>query len=59
MSFQSEIEALDVIANRSSSVYNTYQKDDSIPFLNKNKVATQPFPSGFAGNSIILAVNGD
>lgn len=58
-SWASDIGGLRVIANRSSSVYNVYQKDDSIPFLNKNKVVTQPFPSGFYGYTNILAVNGD
>lgn len=59
MSFKNAIKELTVIANRSSSVYNVYQKDDTIPFLNKNKVVTQPFPSGFYGYTNILAVNGD
>lgn len=57
-SWSSEVSALSVIANRSSSYYNLYQKDDSIPFENRNLIATQPFSSGFGGESLILAVNG-
>ena len=58
MSFNSEIKALNVIANRSSSYYNVYQKDDTIPFENRNVISTQNFPSGFNSQSLILAVNG-
>lgn len=58
MSFNSEIKDLYVIANRSSSYFNLYQKDDTIPFENRNLIATQPFSSGFGGESLILAVNG-
>lgn len=58
MSFNSDIKDLEVIANRSSSYYNTYQKDDSIPFENRNIISTQPFASGFVGDTLILAVNG-
>lgn len=58
MSFNAEIKALNVIANRSSSYYNVYQKDDSIPFENRNVISTQNFPSGFNSQSLILAVNG-
>ena len=57
-SFKSEIDELTVIANRSSSYYNTYQDDNTIPFLANRHVATQPFPAGFTGNSWILAVCG-
>lgn len=49
---------LELIANRSSSTYNTYQKDDSIPFENRNIISTQPFASGFVGDTLVLAVNG-
>ena len=59
MSFNAAIKALDVIANRSSSRFNVYQPDDSIPFLQRNIIATQKFPSGFGSESLILAVNGD
>lgn len=58
MSFNSEIKDLNVIANRSSSYYNVYQKDDTIPFENRNVISTQNFPSGFNSQSLILAVNG-
>lgn len=58
MSFNSDIKDLEVIANRSSSDYNVYQKDDSIPFENRSIISTQPFPSGFIGDTLILGVNG-
>lgn len=58
MSFNSDIKDLVVIANRSSSYYNTYQKDDSIPFENRSIISTQPFSAGFGGECLILAVNG-
>lgn len=58
MSFKDEIKNLTVIANRSSSYYNVYQRDDTIPFENRNIVTTQNFGGGFAGQSLILAVNG-
>lgn len=58
MSFNSEIKDLNVIANRSSSYYNVYQKDDTIPFENRNVISTQNFPSGFNSQALILAVNG-
>lgn len=58
MSFNAEIKDLNVIANRSSSYYNVYQKDDTIPFENRNVISTQNFPSGFNSQSLILAVNG-
>lgn len=58
MSFKSEINNLVVIANRSSSRYNTYQCDSEIPFENRNIISTQPFSGGFNGQSLILAVNG-
>ena len=58
MSFQSEIEALKLIANRSSSRFNVYQQDNYIPFLQYNVIATQNFPNGFGSPSMVLAVNG-
>lgn len=59
MSFNAAIKSLEVIANRSSSRFNVYQPDNSIPFLQRNVIATQKFPSGFGSESLILAVNGD
>lgn len=58
MSFHSEIENLNVIANRCSSRYNLYQIDNKIPKLQKDLIQTQPFRGGFGGASFILAVNG-
>lgn len=58
MSFNSDIKQLNVIANRSSSYYNVYQTDNSIPFENRKIISTKLFPSGFSGMSLILAVNG-
>lgn len=57
-SWQTDVSDLEVIANRSSSDYNVYQKDDSIPFENRSIISTQPFPSGFIGDTLILGVNG-
>lgn len=59
MSWNSEIKALNVIANRSSSTFNVYQPDNSIPFLQNNIIATQKFPAGFSTQAFVLAVNGD
>lgn len=58
MSFNSDIKGLNVIANRSSSRFNVYQPDAQVSFLQKNIIATQKFPYGFNGQSLILAVNG-
>ena len=59
MSFHSEIESLNVVANRSYSRYNLYQRDSKIPKLEKDLIQTQPFRYGFTGaQSFILAVNG-
>lgn len=56
--YKTDIYNLKVIANRSSSRFNLYQTDGEISFLNKNDIITMPFPSGFNGMSMILAVNG-
>lgn len=58
MTYADDIKALTVIANRSSSRFNLYQTDGEISFLNKNDIITTPFPNGFGGYSMILAVNG-
>lgn len=58
MSFKTAIEALQVIANRSSSRSNVYQQDNYIPFKEYNIVYTQKFPYGFGSPSMLLAVNG-
>lgn len=58
MSFNTDIKSLELIANRSSSRFNVYQPDPHVKFLQKSIVATQKFPYGFSGNSMILAVNG-
>lgn len=58
MSFNADIKGLNVIANRSSSRFNVYQPDPSVSFLQKSIIATQKFPQGFSGSSLILAVNG-
>ena len=56
--YKNDIYNLNVIANRSSSRFNLYQTDAEISFLNKNDIITMPFPGGFSGLSMILAVNG-
>lgn len=58
MSFNSEISDLKVIANRSSSRYNLYQRDNKVPRLTNDLIQTQPFSRGFGGGCYILAVNG-
>lgn len=58
MSYNAKIKDLSVIADRSSSTFNLYQTDNEIPFLNKGIIATQPFPFGFEGQAMILAVTG-
>ena len=58
MSFNADIKSLNVIANRSSSRFNVYQPDAQVAFLQKSIIATQKFPYGFNGQSLILAVNG-
>lgn len=58
MSFHSEIEQLKVVANRSYSRYNLYQRDPKIPKLERDLIQTQPFRNGFGNNCFILAVNG-
>ena len=58
MSYHTEIEALEVVANRCYSRYNLYQKDPKIPKLEKDLIQTQPFRQGFGSFCYILAVNG-
>lgn len=58
MSFQSDIESLSVIANRSSDVFNTYQRDTELSTLNYNEIQTQKFPYGFGDPCFVLAVAG-
>ena len=57
-SWKSYIDELEIIANRSSSRFNVYQPDAQVSFLQKSVIATQKFPYGFNGQSLILAVNG-
>lgn len=58
MSFKTDIRALQVIAERSSSNYNIMQIDSQIPIENFNDVATKEFNTGFSNESFILAVTG-
>lgn len=58
MSFKTAIKNLDVIATRSSSRFNVYQQDNTIPFEQDSIVTAQYFPNGFNNTSFILAVNG-
>ena len=57
-SWKTYIDELEIIANRSSSRFNVYQPDAQVSFLQKSVIATQKFPYGFNGQSLILAVNG-
>lgn len=56
-SHKNDILNLDVIAKRSSYKFNMYQNDDEIPRLANSVVATQKFPYGFNGQTMILSVN--
>lgn len=59
MSHKERIKELDIIAIRSSSLFNVYQNDNEVPRLAKQIVATQKFSGGFSNNdALILAVNG-
>lgn len=58
MSWQHQIRGLNVIANRSSTRFNDYQMDNTIPFLQDSIVTCDVFPNGFQNTAFILAVNG-
>ena len=58
MSFNTDISALRVIANRSSSRYNTYQIDNEFNKLNYNTIQTQKFPYALGAPDLVLAVAG-
>jgi hypothetical protein len=58
MSYNAQIKDLSVIADRSSSTFNLYQTDEEIPCLVKSDVATQPFPAGFTGQSLLITTAG-
>lgn len=58
MSFNSEISDLNVIANRSSSRFNLYQKDTQVPKREDDIIVCQNFYGGFGSPTMILAVNG-
>ena len=58
MSFNSEISDLNVIANRSSSNFNLYQKDTQLPRREDDIIVCQNYGGGFGSPTMILAVNG-
>lgn len=58
MSFKSDIENLQVIAERASSNYDILQIDGQLPKENFNDVATKEFTTGFGNESFVLAVTG-
>lgn len=58
MSFNTDINNLTVIADRSSDEFNTYQSDSEFGKLNYNEVQTQKFPYGFGDPCFVLAVAG-
>lgn len=57
--YASAIEDLYVIADRSSSYYNLYQKDNEIPFEARSRVTMSPFSGKFNGEGIILTCTGN
>lgn len=59
MSRASNIEDLEVIAERSSSNFNLFQIDEEVPSTNKTLFFAQNFSGGFNGETYILAVTGD
>lgn len=46
------------IFDRSTNIFNAYQVDEDIPFINSNEITITNFPSGFSGESLILTVAG-
>ena len=58
MSFKSDIENLEVIAERSSSNYDLMQIDPELPIENYNNIATKEFPTAFGNESFIIATTG-
>lgn len=61
MSEKDNILNLECIVSRQQNAYNAYLNDSRLPIMNRQKVNTLPFPSGFADrtqDSIILVVNG-
>lgn len=59
MSFASDIASLSVIADRSSSYFNLYQKDNEIPMEARSRVTMSPFSGKFTGEGIILIATGN
>ena len=57
--FASDIASLSVIADRSSSYYNLYQKDNEIPMEARSRVTMSPFSGKFTGEGIILIATGN
>ena len=58
MSFNAEIKALNVIAERASNNYNLYQVDSELPMLNYKIMGTLKFNNGFSGNAYLIATAG-
>ena len=58
MSFQTDIENLEVIAERASSNYDLLQIDAELPVENFNDVATKYFPTGFGNEAFLIATTG-
>lgn len=61
MSFNAEIKALNVIAERASNNYNLYQVDNELSLLNYKVISTKSFTNGFnnkEGSSYLLATAG-
>lgn len=58
MSFKTEINRVQVIAERASSNFDIYQIDTQMPMENFHDITTVNFPHGFGDDQWILAVTG-
>lgn len=59
MSFATEIGGLTVIADRSSSKYNLYQRDTELPMEARNRITMSPFSGSFVGEGIVFIATGN
>lgn len=56
--YSSDIKLLKVIADRSSSFYNLYQKDSELPMESRGRITMSPFSGSFSGEGICLITTG-
>lgn len=57
--YKEQISNLYVIADRSSSKFNLYQKDNELPMEARNRITMSPFSSSFQGEGIIFIATGN